>query len=606
MYEIGAVFRAEDSNTPRHMTEYTGLDLEMALEEHYHEALEIIDGMFKSLWQGIYDRYQKEIDIISQYYPHERVLWLEKTPRIPFWKGIQMLKEDGWTDDEGNPPSENEDLATRAEIRLGQLVREQFHSDYYILDKFPVSARPFYTMPDPENANFTNSFDIFMRGQEILSGGQRIHDAKFLEQNMRKVGVKPESMEEYMEGFRWGAPPHAGAGIGLERLVYLFLNLGNIRLASLFPRDPKSLPAKPPVFQLRHPEASTTNPPWVNNSIEEFDSPLEAKRHYQPLEKLIANYGDAANTSWLDPRYEVWRHAATGAAQGFVPVDGYAVTIGEPLCDKSQAPQVISAYLEYLKTERRKLKPIWLIVGERIEEYLGEKFNWRTLSPAAEERADPKNNPAFRDNDVNRKIRHAEKEGVKNFDLPHDQPLSAEWKAGVDKRIGEWQKNRKGKQVHITEIRPWVDEEHRRYFYAAEGGKDGKIHAVVVLHQLSPQHGYQFKFSLEFPGAPGGTIESLTLHAMTAIATSDPDTKSVTFGTGAMGDLMGGRNLGKHSFKALQKTYHAINVSLKLTNKTEFRGKLGAIDERVYVCYPKGGLGPMGIKAIMKYAGAED
>lgn len=237
---------------------------------------------------------------------------------------------------------------------------------------------------------------------------------------------------------------------------------------------------------------------------------------------------------------------------------------------------------------------------------MGEKFNWRTLSPAAEERADPKNNPAFKDPDVTRKVRHAEKEGVKNIDLPHDQPLSAEWKAAVDKRIVDWQKNRKGRQVHITEIRPWVDEEHRRYFYAAEGGKDGKIHAIVVLHQLSPQHGYQFKFSLEFPGAPSGTMESLTLHAMTAISIMDPDTKSVTFGTGAMSDLAGGRNLGKHSFKALQKTYHAINVSLRLTNKTEFRAKLGATDDRVYVCYPKGGLGPMGIKAIMKYAGAED
>jgi ergosteryl-3beta-O-L-aspartate synthase len=235
----------------------------MALEEHYHQALEIIDRMLKHLWQTIYERYSTEIEIISQYYLHERVLWLEKTPRITFPEGIQMLKEDGWTDDKGNPPSEYEDLNTRAEIRLGQLVRERYKTDYYILDKFPTSARPFYAMPDPTNNKFTNSFDIFMRGQEILTGGQRIHDAKFLEKRMREVGVKPETMEEYTEGFRWGAPPHAGAGIGLERLLYLFLNLGNIRLASLFPRDPKSLPERPKVFHLRHPEASTTNPPWA-------------------------------------------------------------------------------------------------------------------------------------------------------------------------------------------------------------------------------------------------------------------------------------------------------------------------------------------------------
>ncbi len=82
VYEIGPVFRAEDSNTPRHLTEYTGLDLEMALEEHYHEALTIIDGMFKNLWQGIYDRYAPEIELISHFYPHEKVEWLEVTPML--------------------------------------------------------------------------------------------------------------------------------------------------------------------------------------------------------------------------------------------------------------------------------------------------------------------------------------------------------------------------------------------------------------------------------------------------------------------------------------------------------------------------------------------
>jgi ergosteryl-3beta-O-L-aspartate synthase len=575
----------------------------MALEAHYHEVLDIIDGMFKHLWQAIYERYATEIDIISQYYPHEKVLWLEKTPRIPFSEGINMLKEDGWTDDDGNSPSEYEDLQTRAEIRLGQLVREKYKTDYYILDKFPTSARPFYAMPDPTNHKFTNSFDIFMRGQEILTGGQRIHDAKFLEKRMREVGVEPETMEEYMEGFRWCAPPHAGAGIGLERLLYLFLNLGNIRLASLFPRDPKSLPQRPQVFRLRHPEASTTNPPWENEEIED-SNPI--KRQLQPLEKLIANYGDAANTSWLDERYEVWRHPSTGAAQGFVPYGKFAIIMGEPLCAKSQHPQIISAFIHYLKTERKALKPIWLIVGPRVEEYLSEKFNWRTLSPAAEERVALKDNPAWKDNDLARKIRHAEKEGIKNIDVPFNQPVSEALKEKIDVRINDWQRGRKGRQVHITEIRPWIGQEHRRYFYAAEGKNDGRIHALVVLHQLSIENGYQVKFSLEFPGAPSGTIESLTKHALSAIASQDPDAKSVTFGTGAMEDITGGRNIAKHRMGALKKTYETINRSLKLTNKSEFRAKLGAKDERVFVAYPKGGLGMMGIKAILGFLDAED
>ncbi|TVY92650.1 Aspartate--tRNA ligase, cytoplasmic [Lachnellula willkommii] len=601
VYEIGAVFRAEDSNTPRHLTEYTGLDLEMALEEHYHEALTIIDGMFKHLWKGIYDRYQPEIELISQFYPQEKVQWLDVTPRIPFAEGVQMLIDDGWVDEDGKPPSKLEDLATRAEIRLGAIVKEKFKTDYYILDKFPASVRPFYTMPDPTDDRYTNSFDIFMRGQEILTGGQRIHDAKFLEKRMKQKGIKPDTMTEYLEGFRWGAPPHAGCGIGLERLTYLFLNLGNIRLASLFPRDPKSLPARPPVLALRHPEASTTNPPWEQQSedIEESTTSLEKKAQLQPLEKLIANYGDAANTSWLDPRYHVFRHPSTGAAQGYIVHNNFAIAVGDPLCAKSQYSQVISAYLQFLKEEYKDIHPLWMIAGPQVEEYLGEKFLWRTLACISEERANPKDNPAIRDNDLARKVRHAEKEGVKNIEVPSTEPVSDELKAKIDARIKDWMKNRKGTQVHLTEIRPWVDEPHRHYFYAS--GSDGTIHALCVLHQLAPKNGYQVKFSLEFPGAPSGTIESLIMFSLRMIAVTDIEAKQVTFGTGAMPTLEGGRNLGKHKVKALKKAYEAINARFKLTNKSEFREKMGCWNEPVYVCYPRGGLGAGGIRAIMGF-----
>ncbi|OBT66833.1 hypothetical protein VE03_04052 [Pseudogymnoascus sp. 23342-1-I1] len=599
VYEIGAVFRAENSNTPRHLTEYTGLDLEMAFEEHYHETLDLIDEMFKCLWKGLYDRYGREIEIVSQFYPHEYLLWRDETPRLSFSEGIELLLSDGWTDDEGNPPSDTEDLSTRAEIRLGQLVRERFKADYYILDKFPASARPFYTMPDPGNENFTNSFDIFLRGQEILSGGQRIHDAGCLEKRMRRLGVEPETMNDYVEGFRWGAPPHAGAGIGLERLTFLFLNLGNIRLASLFPRDPKSLPKHLGGPILRHPEASTTNPPWTDRTSRNQEL---IPKVYQPIEKLIANYGDAANTSWLDERYEHWRHITTGAVQGFVPYHGFAITVGEPLCAKSQYPQVVSAYLNYIKTERRDLKPLWLMAGPAIEEFLGDKCNWRTLSPVAENRVDPHSNFAAKDHDVARKIRHAERERVKNFEWPKTKPLSIELKERFNERIDEWKAKRKaGAQVHLTEIRPWIDEEHRRYFYAADGSRDGRIHALLVLHQLAPENGYQVKFLLEFPGAPSGTIESLNVFAMAAIVAQEPDVHSVTYGTGATDAVVGGRNMGKGKLKLLKKSYEIINRRLKLTNKTEFREKFGASLDRVYVCYPWRGLGPAGIKTIVDF-----
>lgn len=80
-----------------------------------------------------------------------------------------------------------------------------------------------------------------MRGEEILSGAQRIHDSQFLCEKMRGKGVDPESMKDYVNAFRMGCPPHGGGGIGLERVLMLFLKLNNIRRASLFPRDPKRL-----------------------------------------------------------------------------------------------------------------------------------------------------------------------------------------------------------------------------------------------------------------------------------------------------------------------------------------------------------------------------
>jgi aspartyl/asparaginyl-tRNA synthetase len=141
-----------------------------------------------------------------------------------------------------NPLDENEDLGTRDEVQLGRVIKEKLGTDYYVLDKFPANARPFYAMVDPTNPELTNSFDIFCRGQEILSGGQRIHDSRMLLDKMDKLKMDPSTMEEYIQGFQWGAPPHGGGGIGLERILMLLLNLGNIRHASMFPRDPKSLP----------------------------------------------------------------------------------------------------------------------------------------------------------------------------------------------------------------------------------------------------------------------------------------------------------------------------------------------------------------------------
>lgn len=174
VYEIGPVFRAENSNTHRHLTEFTGMDLEMEIEEHYHEVLRMLDSTFKHIFEGIYQNHRRELEIVKRHFPHDDLVWLPETPVIPFAQAIQMLNDSGWRDEHGQPLPVDEDLGTRDEMQLGRLIKQVYGTDYYILDKFPASARPFYTMSDPDNPEITNSFDIFLRGQEILSGGQRI------------------------------------------------------------------------------------------------------------------------------------------------------------------------------------------------------------------------------------------------------------------------------------------------------------------------------------------------------------------------------------------------------------------------------------------------
>lgn len=238
VYEIGPVFRAEDSNTHRHMTEFTGLDLEMAIEEHYHEVLELLDGLFLHIFRGLRDRYKREIEVVRIQFPADEFKWREGpegTLRLTFKEAIDLLAEDGVSREE------LDDIDTTNEKRLGRIVRTRYETDYFIIDKFPMALRPFYTMPDSEDPAISNSYDFFMRGEEILSGAQRIHDAQFLCEKMRSKGVDPESMKDYVNAFRMGCPPHGGGGIGLERVLMLFLKLNNIRRASLFPRDPKRL-----------------------------------------------------------------------------------------------------------------------------------------------------------------------------------------------------------------------------------------------------------------------------------------------------------------------------------------------------------------------------
>lgn len=235
VFEIGPVFRAEDSFTHRHLCEFTGLDVEMEITDHYSEVMDIVDRLFVTMFDKLNENCKKELEAVGRQYPFEPLKYLPKTLRLTFEEGIQMLK------DAGGEIDPHGDLNTEAERKLGQLVLDKYGTEFYILHRFPLAVRPFYTMPCRDNPLYSNSFDVFIRGEEIISGAQRIHVPEFLAERAQACGIDVRTISTYIDSFRYGAPRHGGFGAGLERVVMLFCNLKNIRKTSLFPRDPLRL-----------------------------------------------------------------------------------------------------------------------------------------------------------------------------------------------------------------------------------------------------------------------------------------------------------------------------------------------------------------------------
>lgn len=235
VYEIGPVFRAEHSDTPRHMTEFTGLDMEMQINEHYHEVLDVLGDLFVHIFKGIESRYPRELEAVRQQYPFRPFKFLEKTLRLEWPEAIALLREAGVT------IGDLEDMNAEKERVLGRQVYNKYGTDFYIVDKFPAHIRPFYSMLDPADNTFANAYDLFIRGEEVCSGAQRVHDPELLVQRAGQKGVDPATVQDYINAFRYGAPPHGGGGVGLDRVVMLYLGLNNIRKSALFPRDPYRL-----------------------------------------------------------------------------------------------------------------------------------------------------------------------------------------------------------------------------------------------------------------------------------------------------------------------------------------------------------------------------
>jgi nondiscriminating aspartyl-tRNA synthetase len=231
VFEVGPAYRAEKHHTTRHLTEYESVDIEMSFIEDHEDVMSTVENAVLYAIKRVGEKYSRKI---KEFFEVElRVP--KKVPRITIPEAIKLLKEKGLT------RNNTLDLDTEGEKKLGAIMEKEYNASLFYVTEFTWDSRPFYTMKKPEDPFYTRSFDLIYKGLEIVSGSQREHRADVLEKQIMEKGLNPSNFEFYIRFFRYGMPPHGGAGFGLERLVMKMLGLTNIREARLLPRDPERI-----------------------------------------------------------------------------------------------------------------------------------------------------------------------------------------------------------------------------------------------------------------------------------------------------------------------------------------------------------------------------
>ncbi len=227
VFEIAPVFRAEHHDTSRHLNEYTSMDFEMGFINSFEDIMNMETGALKYIMNLLKTEYAEEVELL-----HANIPEIDSIPAITFMEAKDIIMNKF-----KYKPTDMKDFDPSEEEMLGKYAKKEFNSDFIFITHYPSIKRPFYTMDDPANPEYTLSFDLLFRGLEITSGGQRVHDYNEQVEKMKKLGTNPEDFETYLMLHKYGAPPHGGLGIGLERLTMHLLGFKNVREATMFPRD---------------------------------------------------------------------------------------------------------------------------------------------------------------------------------------------------------------------------------------------------------------------------------------------------------------------------------------------------------------------------------
>jgi aspartyl-tRNA synthetase len=230
VFEIGPIFRAEEHNTPRHLNEATSIDFEGAFCDH-HDAMDVCEAVVVAAYEAVAEHCEpqlEDLELAEEFEPPEPPF-----PRLTYEAAIERINATGALDEQ---LVWGDDLPTEGERALGRDV-----GGHYFVTDWPAEIKPFYIMDHDDDPDLSTGFDMMHPRMELVSGGQREHRREQLIEGFEQQGLDPEAFEYYTKMFKYGVPPHAGWGLGAERLLMTMLDLSNIREAVLFPRDRQRL-----------------------------------------------------------------------------------------------------------------------------------------------------------------------------------------------------------------------------------------------------------------------------------------------------------------------------------------------------------------------------
>lgn len=227
VFEIGPIFRAEPSRTNRHLSEATSIDIESAFVD-YNDIMVLLEKMIqfiiKSLFEDNSIKNNDELDIDQKINNNNK----SSFPRLKYTELIERLRNIGekvrWGDD----------LSPQL---IKKLDDEVLNNNFYFITDWPMAAKPFYVKENQDDSKICESFDLMYGSLEISSGSTRISNKEILINRMKKKGLNLNSFDYHLRVFNYGVPPHAGCGVGLERLLMTLTKIDNIRDAILYPRD---------------------------------------------------------------------------------------------------------------------------------------------------------------------------------------------------------------------------------------------------------------------------------------------------------------------------------------------------------------------------------